>query len=1322
MTYDDYPYEMLSYPHTDATIRHAEHLLTTVRIPNIEQSPCEESCRTNTECKLAVWTVEEASVEGESADAYECATGARRTQCVQQLKVAAVSMESVDVSLSDTHLQSTSFVKPACHDACGDCTAWIHDGRCVDAPDTASDDLDCRVCDTTRSASATCQVDLAVPNGDSSQCSSIMARGAACEPTCDDGYELHGRFECKSDGTVGVHPTCLPRSCDASKPPEHGSAGTCTSRLGHGEVCVPTCDRGYSVDGATKCKKGQLKSIARCVPSDCDVNLDDMPNATAGTCGGTLAHGESCQPKCNRGFESSGPTTCNKGRLRATTCVAGACDIREVETPHSTDPGGCRSDELASGESCAPVCDAGYALTQAMKCEAGRLTRAICEPLSGVASASGDADVAGRASRRTTKACDASAPPENGTVGDCTARLPYGQSCQPICNDGFASSGPTTCESGELIQTKCTPRVCSVTAPRNGQLGACPAVLKHGDACLPSCASGFEVDGENRCTNGQIEAPARCVPAKCALSAATAPTHGTLGDCPESLKSGESCSPRCEDGYEPVGADTKLTCDHGALSAFACKPKHCTVKTNHTLYDATDCPPTLQHGESCSPVCDRGYELKRPISCNLGEITEGVCKSMVCQVQPIPNGTVECPGVLYHGQSCDVSCDDGFEREGGPIRCDVGVLTNPVCRRKKCAPLCETDAPEHGALGCELGRRLEHGETITPVCDAGYSLSAPIRCVDGVLSAAECLPDACDVSSVEVPNGTVATTTPIIQHGEAIDVECDFGFERTGDDARCDAGRVVLPTCRPKRCVALSEEIHAPAHGALGCPTMSGRVLEHGDVVRPACDAGYSLSAPIRCVNGALSAAECLPDACDVADADVAHGIVSCEDDSSWIDHGRTCDVECEAGRELVGDLTCDAGKWTHPICRRKTCMRIDGDTYAIENGTNGSCENMTLRHGEICSPSCDVGYTLTRPVSCVDGTLSSATCELKYCTVDDDETYATLGDCDASMPHGASCQPTCDRGYSLESPLRCWDGRLIQGECVPSACVMTLPPNSNPGACNTDTIDHGASCKPSCEPGFTLQGETTCSHGALQMAACVPSSCDLSTTPISCHGTTGDCPDTLQHGQSCQPACERGYTPTNALVCDRGIFVRPVDCQPDACDASTPPNHATAGDCTSHLPSGKHCTPQCDEGYVLTKNTSCKLGVLDASKCVPMACDVMSPPSDGSMGTCTSTLAHGAKCKFECDVGYRLEGDTSCSFGNLTEGRCVPSSCDVISEPENGTMGNCARTLAHGETCLPTCNVGFSRKGVTYCNHGVASIAVCEPNSRGFVLSKYTM
>lgn len=51
--------------------------------------------------------------------------------------------------------------------------------------------------------------------------------------------------------------------------------------------------------------------------------------------------------------------------------------------------------------------------------------------------------------------CDASVPPVNGRVGDCTDTLQSGSSCQPTCNDGFEVTGATLCTDGVLSAASC---------------------------------------------------------------------------------------------------------------------------------------------------------------------------------------------------------------------------------------------------------------------------------------------------------------------------------------------------------------------------------------------------------------------------------------------------------------------------------------------------------------------------------------------------------------------------------------------------------------------------------------------------------------------------------------------------------------------------------------------------------------------------------------------------------------------------------------------------------------------------------------------------
>ena len=48
--------------------------------------------------------------------------------------------------------------------------------------------------------------------------------------------------------------------CDASAVPANGAVGTCTSTLASGSTCQPTCNTGYTVSGTSSCYDGALTS------------------------------------------------------------------------------------------------------------------------------------------------------------------------------------------------------------------------------------------------------------------------------------------------------------------------------------------------------------------------------------------------------------------------------------------------------------------------------------------------------------------------------------------------------------------------------------------------------------------------------------------------------------------------------------------------------------------------------------------------------------------------------------------------------------------------------------------------------------------------------------------------------------------------------------------------------------------------------------------------------------------------------------------------------------------------------------------------------
>jgi len=94
--------------------------------------------------------------------------------------------------------------------------------------------------------------------------------------------------------------------CDASGAPTNGGVGDCTSSIASGGTCQPTCNTGYTVSGTSSCVAGTLTAAtcsALCMASDFS-NKDGSDGTfyciNGGTVGGTTG---SCScTSCNAGY------------------------------------------------------------------------------------------------------------------------------------------------------------------------------------------------------------------------------------------------------------------------------------------------------------------------------------------------------------------------------------------------------------------------------------------------------------------------------------------------------------------------------------------------------------------------------------------------------------------------------------------------------------------------------------------------------------------------------------------------------------------------------------------------------------------------------------------------------------------------------------------------------------------------------------------------------------------------------------------------------------------------------------------------------------
>ena len=228
--------------------------------------------------------------------------------------------------------------------------------------------------------------------------------------------------------------------CDASALPANAESfapdngGDCTATLASGSSCSPQCTIGFYPVAATCVANAGTLTRRRRV-HQCTIVVRRVGASTnganEGTCSSALASGSTCAPACLNGYSVNGTTTCAAGTLTSVaTCDPDPCNF--VAPNNAADAGSCTA-TLLSGDTCSPTCASGYTRSGVTSCLAGTLTSATCDP----------------------DPCDASALPADAeSLGDCTATLASGSSCEPTCDLGYVAS-VATCFAGNLTAAAC---------------------------------------------------------------------------------------------------------------------------------------------------------------------------------------------------------------------------------------------------------------------------------------------------------------------------------------------------------------------------------------------------------------------------------------------------------------------------------------------------------------------------------------------------------------------------------------------------------------------------------------------------------------------------------------------------------------------------------------------------------------------------------------------------------------------------------------------------------------------------------------------------
>ena len=260
-----------------------------------------------------------------------------------------------------------------------------------------------------------------------------------------------------------------------------------------------------------------------------------------------------------------------------------------------------------------------------------------------------------------------------GSAGNCTDTLASGSSCTPTCADGYTFLGATSCVNRTLTRSCFWGKPCEIAPIANGDMGNCSRhgqQLPSGMSCKPTCDVGFfgcysERHGKvvstvidfysdtcvSTCEEGVLTATTTCERIPCTPEA---PGNGTLGDCPGQLRSGESCQPTCDEGFNLT---RHASCLSGTFTTALCQPV-----------------PAPNVTEGCKCSCCAGNYCEKSVVGSYDAGTASDCDAAGCRT----NFPTECPS---SGSSGSVSAS---------YTSSSTVVATPV--PGSCADVCSDDA------------------------------------------------------------------------------------------------------------------------------------------------------------------------------------------------------------------------------------------------------------------------------------------------------------------------------------------------------------------------------------------------------------------------------------------------------------------------------------------------------------------------------------------------------------------------------------------------------------------------------------------------------
>jgi len=877
----------------------------------------------------------------------------------------------------------------------------------------------------------------------------------------------------------------------------------------------------------------------------------------------------------------------------------------------------------------------------------------------------------------------------------------------------------------------------------------CTGVLS-GGTCQVSCSPDGTPSANFTCALGTIWSsnvyptcytPEQKCPAPAVANALTPSCHEGGIILPNRI-----CTAQCQTGYSPSLAS--LTCDFGTLipASFTCAEDPCAAPQGIQFSPLNSCAEgaIINHGDSCTPLCDAGYLPSVPfLNCSLGILhpAQFTCYEAPCSVPGnIANAASQpCVGgaLINHSGVCDAQCLPGYEPFPASLNCSLGVLSPAVfsCSEASCAV---PTGIHHAAYPpCTSGVSIGHDTSCQAQCIQGYVPIPPLlNCSFGVLSpnAFTCMESPCSSpTGIAHASHDSCAEGAEVPHNSTCQTRCVTGYTPSVFALNCARG-VLSPadfTCSESPCTL-------PVGLANLAPTGCGGLasLAHAQSCALQCQVGYAPSvSSVSCSFGVTSPSTffCFEAPC-VVPTSIPHAASEPCSNGSSVLHGEACEARCSTGYlPSVALLQCSMGSLTPSTfdCYEAPCVA----PVAIAHATDPSCSNGTsLSHNSFCEASCQSGYKPSvEMLHCQLGQLTPAffTCLERGCQAPTGIAHTGVETCSngTSIPHGVACDTLCAAGYQpVPDLLHCNLGMLTPAtfSCTESPCSAPdgIPHAAHP--CTSGSIHHGETCQSQCDSGYVPSvSHLNCSTGVLSPSTfhCLEAPC---TSPSGIpHAAAQACKNGMDtiHGGVCETQCSAGWVPsTDFLHCSLGVLSPAAfSCTEAPCQAPTGIANSGARTCSNgaNVSHGENCLAQCAAGYgPSTAVLACSFGSLSPPNftCTELPCAAPSGNIAYALSQRCSvgaTVQSGGNCEGQCSSGYRAVPSTlDCNLGTLSPSTftCAPKPCLPPSGIEHATTPSCQNGshTPHGDVCSPQCETGYVPSLTSLqCSFGVLSPSV---------------